>query len=215
MVTFSIAINKSETKIHINPPFNKPIKYIEVLECKASKEWITFGTKQKISVNDQSIPDLELHPGTYSLEYLEWALFQYREAFHLKISTDGVRFYIRSTKHDEVMLSRGLAESLDVTEILVKNRSYTIQRQPEMLLKVYCSLVEEHSSYENNILDWSKPIKITPSKLLSIIPIKNYPRLKASHPIPINYFTLSILDEYGDKINLNTRPIRIILKLSF
>ena len=149
-----------------------------------------------------------------SLEYLKWWLFQTREKHYVSISTDGVRYFLRSQKYDEVTLSKGLADSLGVPDKLVKNRSYVIQRQPETLLKVYCDIVEEHSSYENKELN-VESIKLTQSQLLAIIPSQKYPCLKVSQSKnPINYFTLTILDEYGNKLNLFTKPIRIQLKLS-
>ena len=219
MANYSIAITSSETRVYIYPPLTKPVQYIEVLECHIpglSCQWLTFTESQEISyVEDNFTRILNIKSGLMSLEYLKWLLRQTREKYYVSISTDGVRYFLRSDKYDDVTLSSGLADALGVPEKLVKNRSYTIQRQPETMLKVYCDIVEEDSSYENKETN-ADSIKLTQSQLLAIIPSNKYPCLKVSQTKnPINYFTLTILDEYGNKRNLCTKPIRIQLKLSF
>ena len=228
MATYSITVMNHETRVYLNPPFSKPIQYIEVIECHAPSEWFTLNEIGEVAVpvKENSNYLLTLTSGEYSLESLQWMFEYVKHQSHVSIMNDGTRFYLFSHKYDKVLLSKELADCLGVPEMLMKHKAYTIHRPIKKVVKVYCDLIEEHSLYENDVpkvreMKRSSALKegsinITPSQLLAVVPSQNYPRLQVSKTKnPINYFTVKIFDENGNKINLINEPIRIQLKLSF
>ena len=61
-------------------------------------------------------------------------------------------------------------------------------------------------------------MNIAPTNLLAIIPSKSlfYPSIPIqTENLPINYFTLSLLDENGNKPNFNGMPFRISLRVAY
>ena len=81
-------------------------------------------------------------------------------------------------------------------------------------LYLMCDLIESKSSY-SNITSFDENVELNPSQLLAVIPSNNYPCIKVQQTKnPLNYFTLSILDEKGGKPNFNNEDIRVHLKIS-
>ena len=67
MATYTITLNTPETRVYIYPPFTKPVKYIELLECYAPSGWYTLKNAKIVlpeTVNDTETSDLE--DGSYS-----------------------------------------------------------------------------------------------------------------------------------------------------
>ena len=206
-----------ETRIYIYPSFSKPVQYIELIECHAPSEWFTFSESQSFAVlNDEKKGvSVEISPGSYSLKSLESIFNKNLDKTGIKIANDGTVRYLYSGEYQNATLTNDLAISLGAPEKLTRYRSYRVQVPPKKLVKVYCDLIEEDSSYENNYVD-SSSIKLTRSQLLAVVPSQRYDRLRISQTKnPINYFTVTILDENGNRLKLIDEPIRIQLKLSF
>ena len=84
----------------------------------------------------------------------------------------------------------------------------------EFKLNLFCDLVEPKYSYYNK-LPCGENEERNPSTLLAVIPSQNHPCIKVQQTNnPINYFTLSILNEKGGTPNFNNESIRINLKIT-
>ena len=207
-----------ETRIYIYPSFTKPVKYIEVVECHAPKEWITFNIVHNIaSTKPNGSPSIDsIRRGSYTIKSLQNEFSKSEVNHGLKILAGrGNDYYLYATNDNKPAISGNLAESLGISTELDKGKSYFLQPFSKKIMKVYCDLVDEHSSYENEAVK-NDSVTIKPSQFLAFVPSEKYPLLNvSSSKHPINYFTLTIYDEDGNKLNLINEPIRIILKLSF
>ena len=209
-----------ESRIYLEPPFSHPVKFIKFLKCRLLYEWVTFNEKQgvyKVNVQNGQNGDAvtTIGPGSYSLAALQKALQKGSESSKLVIVMAPQGNYLRSNNTARLRLTKGLADSLGVSEQIDPGKNYPIKYIPKKTIKVYCDLVEEQSSYENEVVS-KEAIKIRPSDLLAVVPSQRYPRLKVSlTKNPINYFTVTISDEDGSPLRLIGEPIRIQLKLSF
>ena len=218
MATFSITMMSLETEVYIQPPLNKPIKYIEVLECHAPKEWITFNIVNNIaSTKPNGSPSIDsIRRGSYTIKSLQNEFSKSEVNHGLKILAGrGNDYYLSATNDSKPVISGNLADSLGISTELDKGKSYFLQPFSKRIMKVYCDLVDEHSSYENEAVK-NDSVTIKPSQFLAFVPSEKYPLLNvSSSKHPINYFTIKIFDEDGKKLHLLDEPIRITLKLHF
>ena len=220
MKIYSIEMMTPESRIYLEPPLSKPVRFIKLLNCRIPSEWVTFKVTQvvyKVNVqNGQNGAEVTtIAPGSYSFEALQKALIKGDESSKLLIVKTAQGNYLRSNNTVPLRLTKGLTDSLGVSEQIDPGKNYPIKYIPQKTIKVYCDLVEEQSSYENEVVS-KESIKIRPSDLLAVVPSQRYPRLKVSlTKNPINYFTVTISDEDGTPLRLIGEPIRIHLKLSF
>ena len=227
MGTYSITMMTPETRVYLNRPFSNPVRYIELQECYAPSEWITLTTlREEITVieNEQSSIGISFEAGYYTMEALQVRINRNSKDTNLTMYSDGVRYHLHSKTAPEVRISAQLAYLLGLLKKLVKGKTYMINHPPKKRLKVYCDLVE--GSYESNdyedrnkspksTFNGKGETRVSHSQLLAVVPSKMYPLLKVSESKnPINYFTLSLFDEKGNKLKFYNEPIRIQLKLS-
>ena len=228
MGTYSITMMTPETRVYLNRPFSKPVRYIELQECYAPSEWITLTTlREEITVveNAQSSIGIEFQAGYYTMEALQIRINRNSKDTDLTMFSDGVRYFLHSKTSPEVRISAQLAYELGLPRKLLKGKNYMINQPPKKRLKVYCDLVE--GSYESNdrkdrnksprgTFNDKDETHVISSGLLAVVPSQRYPLLKVSDSNhPINYFTLRVLDERGHKLKFYNCPLRINLKLTF
>ena len=220
MKVYSITMMAPESRIYLEPPFSHPLKFIKLLKCRLPNEWVTFKVNQgvyKVNVQNGETNDAAVTTiiaGSYSLEALQKALQKGAQSSKLVIVKTAQGNYLRSNNTVPLRLTRGLVDSLGVSEQIDPGKNYPIKHIPEKIAKIYCDLVEEHYSCENKVVSHGCVI-LRPSKLLAVAPSLKYTTRKGNDKYPINYFTLTIYDEDGSLLSLIDEPIQIQLKLSF
>ena len=144
MATYSITVMNHEARVYVEPPFSKPIQYIEVLECHAPSEWFTLNEIGEVAVpvKENSNYLLTLTSGEYSLESLQWMFGYVKHQSHVSIMNDGTRFYLYSHKYDKVLLSKELAGSFNrcMGMILIGKPIVYIQTSTQKLNLKHCFL---------------------------------------------------------------------------
>ena len=219
MKVYSIEMMTPESRIYLEPPLSKPVRFIKLLNCRIPSEWVTFKVTQgvyKVNVqNGQNGAEVTtIASGSYSFEALQKALIKGEESSKLLIVKTAQGNYLRSNNTVPLRLTRGLVDSLGVSEQIDPGKNYPIKHIPEKIVKVYCDLVEKKSSCENKVVS-NEAVTLRPSELLAIAPSLKYDTLIGTEKNPINYFTLTIYDEDGNLLRLINEPIRIQLKITF
>ena len=124
------------------------------------------------------------------------------------------------SKNEDIIISRELSRKLGVPSYLPAKKSYPIS-WPSYKYHVYCDIGASSSTLGQSttaIKSSGKDLKLAPTNLLAIIPSKSlsYPSIRIQiENFPINYFTLSLLDENGNKPNFSGVPFRISLRVTF
>ena len=220
MATYTITLNTPETRVYIYPPFTKPVKYIELLECYAPSGWYTLKNAKIVlpeTVNDTETSDLE--DGSYSPKAFQKLINTKGTPKFVRLFNEGEKYYIYSNfyKLTDFFNRWTIEGGLGLPRNIEKNTKYYINAPPKKSIKIYCDLVDENYSYESTTADpKGGTTKINRSHLLAIVPSERYPRMNVASSInPINYFTVTIYDEDGEKLNLVDETIKIQLKLSF
>ena len=122
--------------------------------------------------------------------------------------------YCISSKDDNVIVTSELAKVLGIPRYLFAGKFYPIT-WPSYKYHVYCD-IGTSSSVLGQIT--TKEYKLLPTNLLAIVPSKSgiYPSCQiwpVSHPI--NYITLSVLDENGKEAKFSGVAFRINLKVTY
>ena len=205
-----------ETTIYLDPAFWYEVDFIKLIECHTPSEWVTLDKPQAVYKikNGDDTQLTTISPGSYSLATLQKALIKGKESSKLVIVKTEQGNYLRSNNTESLRLTKGLTDSLGVSEQIDPGKNYPIKFIPQKTIKVYCDLVFHHTSYENKVAT-DGSIVLRPSELLAVVPSLKYPTLRVNYKNPINYFTVKIFDEDGSPLRLIDEPIRIQLKLSF
>ena len=114
MATYSITMMTPETRIYLEPPFRKPVQYIELLECHALSEcrtlseWITFNESQLIAIlDDKNVGySVEILSGSYTLRSLQNIFNKNSVKTGITIKNEGGVFSIYSNKYENAGLSK-------------------------------------------------------------------------------------------------------------
>ena len=220
MSTFlSITMLTSETRVYLEPPLEQ-VKEIQILDSHIPKSWINFNEPQKIYKHKSRDDELEkvfftIPAGNYTLRSLQQVFLKDKEISNIAIVVSEEGNYLYSTNSLNLRLSEKLSKKLGVHQKILPNKYYKIRWIPDdSHLYLMCDIIESKSSYSNGIAHGGN-VELNPSQLLAVIPSKKHPCLRVSQTKnPLNYLTLSILDENGEKPNFNNEPIRIHLKIS-
>ena len=221
MKIYSIEMMTPESRIYIEPPLSKPIRFIKLLNCRLPNEWVTFKATQgvyKVNVQNGETSDAALTTilaGSYSFETLQKSFNKGPTKLVIVKTAQGN--YLRSNNNVPLKLTRGLVDALGVSEQIDPNKNYPIKHISEKIVKIYCDLVEKRYSYENKVLGGysSEAVTLRPTQLLAIAPSLKYDNLIGIEQTPINYFTITIYDEDGNLFRLINESIRIQLKINF
>ena len=110
-------------------------------------------------------------------------------------------------------ISEELSKKLGIIDYTSIGRVSTLS-WPHHQYYVYCD-IETSNSVLGQVTTTSSG-NLKPTNLLAIIPSKSekYPSIPIQvENHPINYLTISVLDENGNKPNFNGKPFRINLKI--
>ena len=205
----TINTNKSETRVIFDQPL-RSISEIQLVDYDFPEEHVEFKKEQTITNYDDGNELLALRPGNYSFNTLYTILDHTVSGISMHKSYTG---YHLMSKNNGIGISEELSKKLSIVDYTSIGRISTLS-WPKHQYYVYCNIGTSNSVLGQVTTTSSGNLK--PTNLLAIIPSKSekYP----SMPIqvenhPINYLTLSVLDENGNKLNFNDKPFRINLKI--
>ena len=206
-----LTINTKNPEIRVT--FGQPlcsISEIQLVDYDFPDTYETFETNQTI----KSSSLFSTSAGNYSLKMLITAINFNNSGVEIQPSSEG---YNLITKNEDVIFSKELSKKLGVPSFLPAKKYFPIS-WPSYKYHVYCDIGASSSVLGQNTTTAAEHLKLAPTNLLAIIPSKSlfYPSIPIqSENLPINYFTLSLLDENGNKPNFSGVPFRISLRVAY
>ena len=208
-----LTINTKEHKTRVT--FSQPLRSIseiQLVDYDFPDTFEKFETDQVIKTPDGSKTLLTLSAGGYSYKTMRTTIIMSNLGIVIHPTNEG---YCVSSKDVNVLVSRELSRVLDIPSYLFAGKNYPIS-WPRYKYHVYCDIGTSSSVLGQITTPMTKGLKLVPTNLLAIIPSKsgNYSSLPiqtVNHPI--NYLTLSVLDENGNEPKLGGVPFRINLRV--
>ena len=198
-----------ETRVIFGQPLCS-ISEIQLVDYDFPDTYETFETNQTI----KSSSLFSTSAGNYSLKMLITAINFNNSGVEIQPSSEG---YNLITKNEDVIFSKELSKKLGVPSFLPAKKYFPIS-WPSYKYHVYCDIGASSSVLGQNTTTAAEHLKLAPTNLLAIIPSKSlfYPSIPIqTENLPINYFTLSLLDENGNKPNFSGVPFRISLRVAY
>ena len=208
-------INSKEPSVRVT--FNQPLRSIsemQVVDYDFPETFVTFETDQTINSSDGSKTLLTISAGGYSFKTLRTVFI---------ISNLGVvihpmgKGYCIISKDKNIVVSNELSKKLDIPRYLFASKPYPISWL-SYKYHIHCNIDASSSVLGQITMATTEGLKLTPTNLLAIIPSKSgiYPSIPIqTEKYPINYLTLSVLDENGNKPNFGGVPFRISLRVVY
>ena len=207
-----LTINTKEPKTRVE--FSQPlqsISEIQLVDYDFPETYVKFETDQTIKTTDNSKTLLSISASSYSFKLMRLMIIMSKLGINIHATNEG--FCISSKDYDGVV-SRDLAKVLDIPNYLYKNKYYPITWL-SYKYHIYCD-IGTTTSILGQIMTVGN--KLVPTNLFAVIPSKTgfYP----SYPIkvesgPINYLTLSVLDENGNEPQFGGVAFRINLRITY
>ena len=201
MSTLLTIITKDpETRVIFNQPL-RSISEMQVVDYEFPETYEVFETIQTIKSSDGSKTLLTISPGGYSFKMLLTTFILNDKGVEIQPTSKG---YHLISKNEAVTISSELRKKLDVPSYLPAGKFYPIS-WPSYKYHVYCNFGASNSMLgQITTSSTGGDLKLAPTNLLAIIPSKSL--FCQSIPIqvenyPINYLTLSLLLENGNKPN--------------
>ena len=204
----TINTNKSETRVIFDQPL-RSISEIQLVDYDFPDPFVEFKTEQTITNSDDGNILLALRPGKYSFNTLYTILDHTVSGLSMHKSYTG--YHLMS--QNMIGISEELSKKLGIIDYTSIGRVSTLS-WPHHQYYVYCD-IETSNSVLGQVTTTSSG-NLKPTNLLAIIPSKSekYPSIPIQvENHPINYLTISVLDENGNKPNFNGKPFRINLKI--
>ena len=205
-----LTIITKEPKVRV--VFDQPlssISEIQLVDYDFPEGYVEFKTRQTITKPDDGSELLALKPGNYSFNTLYTILDHTVPGLSMHNSYTG---YHLMSKNSSIGISEELSLKLSIIDYTSIGRISTLS-WPHNQYFVYCD-ISTTTSVLGQIT--TKGLKLAPTNLLAVVPSKSgkYPTIPIKvENHPINYLTLSVLDENGNKPNFNDKPFRINLKI--
>ena len=208
-----LTINTKNPKTRVT--FSQPlcsISKIQLVDYDFPETYEVFKTDQVIKTPDMSKTLLTVSKGGYSYKTMRTAIIMSNLGIVIHPTNEG---YCISSKDVNVVVSRELAKVLGIPSYLFAGKYYPIS-WPSFKYHVYCDIGTSSSVLGQITTATTKGLKLVPTNLLAIIPSKygifpSLPIQTVNHPI--NYLTLSVLDENGNEPKLGGVSFRINLKI--
>ena len=201
-----------ETRVIFSQPLCS-ISEIQIVDYEFPETYEVFETIQTIKSSDGSKTLLTISPGGYSFRMLLTTFIFNDKGVEIHPTSKG---YHLISKNEAVAISSELWKKLDVPSYLPVGKFFPIS-WPSYKYNVYCN-IGASSSVLGQITTAGEGLKLAPTNLLAIIPSKSL--FCQTIPIqvenyPINYLTLSLLYENGNKPNFSGMPFRISLRVVY
>ena len=200
-----------ETRVIFGQPLFS-ISEIQLVDYEFPETYEVFETDQTIKSSDGSETLLAISAGGYSFKTLRTTFIISNLGVVIHPTSNG---YCVISKDKDVVVSSELSKRLDISRYLFAGKLYPIS-WPSYKYHVHCDIGASSSVLCQITMTTTEGLKLTPTNLLAIIPSKSerYPSIPIqAENHPINYLTLSILDENGNVPNFSGVPFRISLKV--
>ena len=206
----TINTNKPKTRVEFSQPLQR-ISEIQLVDYDFPETYEKLETDQTIKTPDGSKTLLTVSASSYDYKTMRLIIIMSNLGINIHPTNEG---FCISSNDDNVVVTKKLAKVLGIPSYLFKGKYYPIT-WPSYKYHVYCD-IGTSTSVLGQIMTVGN--KLAPTNLLAIIPSKSgfYP----SCPIqtesgPINYLTLSLLDENGNEGKWSGVPFRISLRILF
>ena len=211
--TTILTINTKYPKTRV--VFGKPlqsISEIQLVDYDFPETYEKFETDQTIKSDDGSKTLLTVSAGGYSAKSMRTVITISNLGITIHPSNEG---YCIVSKDYNAIVSRELAKTLGISGYLFAGKPYPISL-PHHKYHIHCDIGTTSSVLGQ--MTTVRNSKLAPTNLLAIIPSKSgfYPSI----PIqvvsgPINYLTLSVLDENGNVPRFGGVSFRINLRVTY
>ena len=200
-----------ETRVTFSQPLCS-ISEIQLVDYDFPETFEIFKTDQTIKSSDGSKTLLTLSAGGYSFKTLQTVFIISKLGVAIHPTSDG---YCIISKDKDVVVSRELSKRLDISSYLFAGKFYPIS-WPCYKYHIFCDIGASSSVLGQITKVATEGLKLVPTNLLAIVSSKSgiYPSIPIQvENHPINYFTLSVLDENGNKPKFGGVPFRISLRI--
>ena len=207
-----LTINTKEPKTRVE--FSQPlqsISEIQLVDYDFPETYEKFETDQTIKSGDGSKTLLTVSAGGYSSTTMRTLFTISNLGITIHPSNDG---YCISCKDYNAVVSRELAKTLGISSYLFKGKPYPVS-WPSCKYHVYCDIGTTTSEL-GQIMTVDN--KLVPTNLLAVVPSKSGIYSSCTIHIgrgPINYITLSVLDENGNNPSWGGTFFRINLRVTY
>ena len=206
-----LTINTKDPKTRV--VFGQPlqsISEIQLVDYDFPETYEKFEADQVIKTPDGSKTLLTISKGGYSYKTMRTAIIMSNLGVVIHPTNEG---YCISSKDDNAVVSRELAKVLGIPSYLFKNKYYPVS-WPHYKYHIHCD-IGTTSSVLGQIMTVGN--KLVPTNLLAVVPSKSgiYPSIPVQDGgEPINYVTLSVLDENGNEPRFGGVAFRINLRVT-
>ena len=208
-----LTINTQDSKTRV--VFSQPlcsISEIQLVDYDLPEIFVKFETDQTIKTPDGSKTLLTLSAGGYSYKTMRTTIIISNLGIVIHPTSEG---YCIFSKDVNVVVSRELSRILGISSYLFAGKYYPIS-WPLYKYHVHCNIGSSSSVLGQITMTTTEGLKLVPTNLLAIIPSKSgiYPSIPIqAGNYPINYLTLTVLDENGNKPNFSGVSFRISLRV--
>ena len=206
-----LTINTKDPKTRVT--FSQPlcsISEIQLVDYDFPETYEKFEADQVIKTPDGSKTLLTISASSFNYKTIRIMIIMSNLGINIHPTNDG---YCISSKDNNVVVTRELAKVLGIPSYLFKNKYYPVS-WPRYKYHIHCDI-----GASNSVLGLiTTENKLAPTNLLAIIPSKSgmYPSIQVVDVNdPINYITLSVLDENGNEPRFAGEPFRISLRILF
>ena len=209
----TINTNKPKTRVEFSQPLQS-ISEVQLVDYDFPETYEVFKLEQTIKNDDNSKTLLSISVGSYDYKTMRLMIIMSNLGIDIHPTNDG---YCISSKDHNAVVSRKLAKVLGIPYFLFKNKYYPIT-WPSYKYHVYCDIGTSSSVFGQITTTTDKGLKLVPTNLLAVIPSKSsdYPScqiLSVNHPI--NYITISVLNENGNNPSWARKSFRINLRVTY
>ena len=206
----SINTKEPKTRVEFSQPWQS-ISEIQLVDYDFPETYEKFETDQTIKSADGSKTLITVSAGGYSSTSMRTVFTISNLGITIHPSNEG---YCIVSKDYNAVVSRELAKVLGISSYLFKDKPYPVS-WPHCKYHIYCD-IGTTTSVLGQIT--TKENKLVPTNLLAVVPSKSgiYPSCQiwtVSHPI--NYITLSVLDENGNNPSWGGASLRINLRVTY
>ena len=208
-----LTINTKDPKTRVT--FGQPlqsISEIQLVDYDFPETYEVFETDQTIKTPDGSKTLLTISAGGYSFKTMRTVITISNLGVVIHPTNDG---YCVVSKDYNAVVSRELSKRLGISSYLFAGKFYPIS-WPRYKYHIYCDIGASSSVLGQITKEDDGGLKLVPTNLLAVVPSKSgdYPSIPIQvENHPINYFTLSVLDENGNKPKFGGVPFRINLRI--
>ena len=207
-----LTINTKEPKTRVE--FSQPlqsISEIQLVDYDFPEIYEKFETDQTIKSADGSKTLLTISASSYDYKTMRIMVIMSNLGINIHTTNEG---YCISSKDYNAVVSRELSKVLGIPNYLFKNKYYPIS-WPRYKYHIYCD-IGTTTSVLGQIMTVGN--KLVSTNLLAIIPSKSgfYPSIPIqAESGPINYLTLSVLDENGNEAKFGGVSFRMNLRITY